>query len=75
MLAIGVGLPLLFALKDFIPNFITGLFVKKKLKTSVGKKVKIGIVKGTLKDLGAASCTIIDKEPHVVPYTYVKKSI
>ncbi len=74
MLAIGVGLPLLFALKDFVPNFIIGLFIKKKLKSNLNKKVKIGIVKGTLTDLGAASCTVMDKQPHVVPYTYVRKN-
>ncbi len=68
-----IGFSALLAIKDFIPNAITGLFIKRKLKQNLGKKVKIGIVTGKLVHIGIVESVIQDKEEHHIPHLYASK--
>ncbi|HLF54187.1 MAG TPA: hypothetical protein VI612_00515 [Candidatus Nanoarchaeia archaeon] len=68
-----IGFSALLAIKDFIPNAITGLFIKRKLKQNLGKKVKIGIVTGKLVHVGIMESVIQDKEEHHIPHLYASK--
>ncbi len=68
-----IGFSALLAIKDFIPNAITGLFIKGKLKKHLGKKVRIGIVSGKLVHVGIVESVIQDKEEHHIPHLYTSK--
>ena len=64
---------LLLAIKDFVPNAITGLFIRKKLKSNLGKKVKIGMVTGKLVHVGVVQSVVKDGGEHHVPHLYTSK--
>jgi small-conductance mechanosensitive channel len=64
---------LLLAIRDFIPNAVAGLFVRKKLKKFLGKKVQIGTVRGRLENIGIVNSTLRDKDEHCVPHFYTSR--
>ena len=64
---------LLLALRDFIPNAIAGLFIRKKLKKFLGKKVQIGSVSGKLEQIGIIKSTLRNKDEHCVPHLYTSR--
>ncbi len=68
-----IGISILLAFRDFIPNAVAGLFLRKKAKQHIGKKVQIGAVTGTLEKFGIISSTIRDKDEHCVPHLYTSK--
>lgn len=68
-----IGFSALLAIKDFIPNAITGLFIKRKLKQNLGKKVRIGIVTGKLVHVGIVESVIQDKEEHHISHLYTSR--
>lgn len=64
---------LLLALRDFIPNAIAGLFIRKKMKKLLGEKVQIGSVSGTLEHIGIIGSTLRSKDEHCVPHLYTSR--
>ncbi len=64
---------LLLALRDFIPNAVVGLFIRRKMKKFLGKKVQIGTVSGTLEHVGIIRSTVRDKDEHCVPHLYTSR--
>ncbi len=63
----------LLAVRDFVPNAVAGLWLRKKLKPYIGKNIKIGNVKGRLKRVGVVASIIKDKEEYHVPHLYASK--
>jgi len=59
--------------RHHIPNAITGLFIKKKIKKYLGKKIQIDNIKGKLEEIGISSIKIKNKEEYHIPYLYLKK--
>ncbi len=70
-----IGFSLALAIKDFIPNFITGLFIRRKLKKQLGKTITIGMVSGKLVRVGLVASTITNHEEHNVPHLYTSKAL
>jgi hypothetical protein len=68
-----IAFSLLLTIKDFIPNAITGMFIRKKLHANLGKKVKIGMVTGKLVHVGIIQSVIKDGGEHHVPHLYTSK--
>ncbi|MEM3154772.1 MAG: hypothetical protein QW165_04400 [Candidatus Woesearchaeota archaeon] len=66
---------LTLTVRDFIPNAIIGLLIRKKLKAKLGKKVRIGMISGKLEHIGIVGSTVIEKEEHHVPHLYASKYI
>ena len=64
---------LLLAIREFIPNFAAGIFVRKKLKPYLGKNIQIGTVKGKLKNYGLTGSMLVDKEEYYIPHLYTSK--
>lgn len=64
---------LLLAVRDFVPNAVAGLWLRKKLRPYIGKNIKIGNVKGRLKRVGVVSSIIKDEEEYHVPHLYASK--
>jgi len=75
LVALLLGFSLALAIKDFIPNAITGFFIRKKLKRQIGKNVRIGIVSGKLMHVGIVDSIVKDKEIHRVPHLYTSKCL
>lgn len=61
------------SIRDFIPNATQGLFIRKKLKHHLGKKIKIGNTAGLLDRIGIIQSTLQGKELHYVPHVYTAK--
>ena len=74
MAAIIILFSLLLAVRDFIPNAVAGLFIRKKLKRLLGKRVRIGNITGKLEHIGIVRSTIRDKDEHCVPHFYTSKN-
>ena len=70
-----ITLSAIIAFRNFIPNAVQGLFIRKELDRHVGKKVEIGSVKGRLKKVGIIQSIIIDGEKHYIPHVYSQKHI
>lgn len=68
-----VAISFLLAVRDFVPNAVAGLWLRKKLKPYIGKNIRIGNVKGQLKRVGVVSSIIKDKEEYHVPHLYASK--
>lgn len=64
---------LALAIKQFIPNAITGLFIRRKLKPFLNKRVRIGMVSGKLVHIGISESIVHDKEDHYIPHIYTSK--
>jgi hypothetical protein len=71
--AIIVAFSLLLAIRDFIPNAVAGLFMRRKIKKFIGKHVTIGRISGTLINYGIISSIIKNKDEHCVPHLYTSK--
>jgi hypothetical protein len=65
---------LLLAIRDFIPNAIAGLFIRRKMKKLLGKKVQVGKIRGRLESVGIINSTIRDKDEHCVPHLYASRN-
>ncbi|VVB81381.1 Mechanosensitive ion channel [uncultured archaeon] len=68
-----IAVSFLLAVRDFVPNVVAGLWLRKKLKPHIGKNIKIGNVKGKLKRVGIVSSIIEDREEYHVPHLYASK--
>lgn len=66
---------LTLTIRDFIPNAIAGLFIKKRLNAKLGKQVKIGIISGRLEHVGIVASTIRNSDEQYVPHLYTSKYI
>ncbi len=66
---------LTLAIRDFIPNAIAGLFIKKRLNANLGKQVKIGMISGRLEHVGIVASTIRNSDEQYVPHLYTSKYI
>ncbi len=64
---------ILLAIRDFIPNFAAGIFLRKKAKKFIGKQVQIGTVKGKLVNFGLMGSIIKNKEQYYIPHLYTSK--
>lgn len=64
---------LLLAIRDFIPNFVAGIFLRKKVKKFMGKYVQIGPVKGKLMHFGLTGSIMKNKEQYYIPHLYTSK--
>lgn len=71
--AAAVLFSLLLAIRDFIPNAVAGLFIRKRLKHFLGKKIQIGNIAGTLEHIGIVKSTLRDKDEHCVPHLYTSR--
>lgn len=69
-----ISLSLILAFRDFIPNAITGLFLRKQLSQHVGTDITIGIVTGTLKRVGLTASVIEHHGTHYVPHLYASRN-
>jgi small-conductance mechanosensitive channel len=70
---IALGFSLVLAFRDFIPNAIVGLFLRKKMKKLLGKKVTIGEMSGRLEHIGIVACVLKNKDEHYIPHLYTSK--
>ncbi len=59
--------------RDFIPNAIVGLFIRKKLKAKLGRQVQIGMISGKLVHVGAVASIVKNKDEYCVPHLYASK--
>jgi small conductance mechanosensitive channel len=66
---------LTLTVRDFIPNFIIGLIIRKKLKAKLGKHVRFGMISGKLEQVGIVASTIRNSDEHYVPHLYTSKYI
>lgn len=73
--AIIIIFSLTLALRDFIPNAIVGLFIRKKLKAKLGKQIQIGMISGKLVQVGIVASTIKNADEQYVPHLYSSKYI
>jgi len=70
-----IGFSLTLTIRDFIPNAIIGMLIRKRMKAKLGKNVQIGLIKGKLKRIGIVSSTVVDKDEYYVPHLYSSKFI
>jgi len=68
-----IAFSLLLAVRDFIPNAVVGILMRKKMKKHLGKKVKIGAVEGRLEHFGLLTSIVKDKDEYHVPHLYSSK--
>lgn len=70
---VAIGFSLVLAVRDFIPNAIVGLFLRKKMKKFLGKKICIGDVSGRLEHYGIVASVIKNKDEYYVPHLYTSR--
>jgi len=63
------------SIRDFIPNALQGLFLRKKLTHHLGQNIKIGNTSGVLDHIGIIQSRIASREPHYVPHTYTAQQV
>jgi small-conductance mechanosensitive channel len=68
-----IGFSLLLAIRDFIPNFVAGMFIRKTMKKHLGKKVQLGGIKGRLERIGPVASVIKNKDEHHIPHMWASK--
>ncbi len=73
--AIVIIFSLTLTLRDFIPNAIVGLFIRKKLKAKLGKQIQIGMISGKLVQVGIVASTIKNADEQYVPHLYASKYV
>jgi len=73
--AVVIIFSLTLTLRDFIPNAIVGLFIRRKLKAKLGKQVQIGMISGKLVQVGIVASTIKNADEQYVPHLYSSKYI
>ena len=71
--AIVIIFSLTLTARDFIPNAVVGLFIRKRLNAKLGKQVQIGMISGKLVHVGAVNSTIRSKDEYCVPHLYASK--
>ena len=71
-----IGATFLISIKDFIPNFIAGLVLYRKVDWEKGKEIKFNGVKGKIEKLGLLEIEIKSKkgEKIYVPNSLLTKS-
>ena len=64
------------AIKDFIPNFFSGLFIQYKNMIKEGNSIKVGNVEGKVKKIGLVETEIItpNKDKIILPNSLITKS-
>ncbi|MCK4670639.1 MAG: mechanosensitive ion channel family protein [Nanoarchaeota archaeon] len=65
-------LSILLAIKDFIPNLICGIIIKKKKPVKAGDKIKIGKTEGRIKKISLVQTLLETKEKDIV---YIPNSV
>jgi hypothetical protein len=65
---------LFVAIRDAIPNLIIGIFIKGKIKKSLGKQVKIGIASGKLSKVRLLDSVLENGDSIHVPHVYTSKN-
>lgn len=71
--AIIIIFSLTLTVRDFIPNAVVGLFIRKKLKAKLGRQVQIGMISGRLVHVGAVASIVRNKDEYCVPHLYASK--
>ena len=66
-------LSLTLTIRDFIPNVIVGLFIRKKLQAKLGKQVTLGMISGRLEQVGIVASIIRNSDEQYVPHLYSTK--
>jgi len=64
---------ILLSVRDFVPNAVAGLFIRKRLKMFLGKKVQIGNVSGRLEHVGIVNSILRNGGEHCVPHFYASR--
>ncbi len=64
---------IILTVRDFVPNAIVGMFLRKKMKKHLGKNIRIGAVAGTLENIGIVGSVLKNKDEHYVPHLYASK--
>jgi len=72
--AIVIIISLTLTLRDFVPNAVTGLFMRSELTKKAGQSVRIGVVDGRLLRVGITSSVIDDNGEHYVPHLYTARN-
>ena len=67
------GFLLILTIRDVIPNMVTGVILRKKLRSHLGKQVRIGAVEGKLDHIGLVASIIRKDEDHYIPHLYTSK--
>lgn len=73
--ALTILISLLISTRQFIPNAIMGLIIRKKLKKYLGKKIKVGTATGKLEKIGITNIKITNDQEYHIPHLYTKKYI
>jgi len=68
-----IAFSIFLTIRDFIPNALIGLLMRKKMKRFLGKKVKIGINTGKLEQVGIVASVIRNKDEYYIPHMYTSK--
>ena len=71
-----VILLIFLAIKDFIPNFFSGIFIQYKNIIKEGNSIKVGTVEGKVKKIGLIETQIITKKKDtiILPNSIITKS-
>jgi len=70
-----IAFSLTLTVRDFIPNAIVGLYIRKRMQSKLGKQVQIGAVKGRLEHFGVVASTIKNEDENYVPHLYSSKFV
>ncbi|MBW3014135.1 mechanosensitive ion channel [Candidatus Woesearchaeota archaeon] len=63
---------ILLAIKDFVPNVICGIAIKKRKTIKVGEKIRIGKTEGIIRKISALQTLIETREKDIV---YIPNSV
>lgn len=71
-----VGISILLAIKDSIPNFIAGISVRRKKLCEVGDRIKVGNIEGKVVEVNLLDTRLktSNKDLIVVPNSYFMKN-
>ncbi|MBC8500549.1 MAG: mechanosensitive ion channel [Nanoarchaeota archaeon] len=72
-----VGISVILAIKDFIPNFIAGYSVRKKGLYKQGDRIKVGKVEGKITKISLLDTHVVTKKKDmiVIPNSYFIKNL
>lgn len=73
--AVIVVVSFLLTIRDVLPNLVAGLFVRRRLKSFIGKKLSLGSVSGKLERIGVVASVVRDGDEHHVPHVYTLRRL
>jgi hypothetical protein len=77
IIGIAAAVVIIFSLtltaRDFIPNVVVGLFIRRRLKAKLGRQIQLGMISGKLVHVGAVNSIIKSKDEYCVPHLYATK--